>query len=40
MGREKKEKGGNRGDFMEKKESPKGEKAIKPVITLPSKNGY
>ena len=25
---------------MEKKESPKGEKAVKPVISFPSKNGY
>ena len=24
---------------MEKKESPKGERAVKPVISLPSKNG-
>ena len=32
--------GGDRGDLGEKKESQKGERAIKPVITLPSKNGY
>jgi len=24
---------------VEKKESPKGERAVKPVISLPSKNG-
>ena len=28
------------GDLVEKKESPKGERAVKPVISLPSKNGY
>ena len=39
LGRE--EKGeGDRGDLVEKKESQKGERAIKPVITLPIKNGY
>ena len=32
--------GGHRGDLGEKKESQKGERAIKPVITLLSKNGY
>ena len=32
--------GGDRGDLVEKKESPKGERAVKPVISLPSKNGY
>ena len=40
LGTEEKGKGGDRGDLMEKKESPKGERAIKPVISLPSKNGY
>ena len=30
----------DRGDLVEKKESPKGEGAVKPVILLPSKNGY
>ena len=40
LGREEKEEGGVRGDLVEKKESQKGENAIKPVITLPSKNGY
>ena len=28
------------GDLVEKKESPKRERAVKPVISLPSKNGY
>ena len=40
MGREEKREGGDRGDLVEKKESPNGEKAVKPVISLPSKNGY
>ena len=40
LGREEKGEGGDRGDLMEKKESPKGERAVKPVISLPSKNGY
>ena len=40
MAREEKEEGGDRGDLVEKKESPKGERAIRPVISLPSKNGY
>ena len=40
MGREEKVEGGDRGDLEEKKESQKGERAIKPVITLLSKNGY
>ena len=40
LGREEKREGGDRGDLVEKKESPKGEKAVKPVISLPSKNGY
>ena len=40
LGREEKGEGGNRGDLGEKKESQKGERAIKPVITLPSKSGY
>ena len=40
LGREEKGEGGNRGDLVEKKESQKGERAIKPVITFPSKNGY
>ena len=40
MGREEKGKVGDRGDLVEKKESQKGERAIRPVISLPSKNGY
>ena len=40
MSREEKGEGGDRGDVVEKKESPKGEGAVKPVISLPSKNGY
>ena len=39
MGREEKGEGRDRGDLVEKKES-KGERAVKPVILLPSKNGY
>ena len=37
VGREEKGEGGDRGDLVEKKESPKGERAVKPVIVLPSK---
>ena len=40
LGRVEKGEGGNRGDLVEKKESQKGERAIKPVIIPPSKNGY
>ena len=40
LGREEKGEGGDRGDLVEKKESPKRERAVKPVISLPSKNGY
>ena len=40
MGREEKGEGGDRGDLVEKKESLKGERAVKPVISLPSKNEY
>ena len=40
LGREEKREGVDRGDLVEKKESPKGERAVKPVISLPSKNGY
>ena len=40
LGREEKGEGRERGDLVEKKESPKGERAVKPVILLPSKNGY
>ena len=37
---EEKGEGGDRGDLGDKKESQNGERAIKPVITFPSKNGY
>ena len=40
LGREEKAEGGDRGDLVEKKESPKGEREGKPVILLPGKNGY
>ena len=40
MVREDKGEGGDRGDLVEKKESPKGERAVKPVISLLSKNVY
>ena len=40
LGREEKGEGGDGGNLVEKKESPKGERAVKPVISLPSKNGY
>ena len=40
FGREEKREGGDRGDLVEKKKSPKRETAVKPVISLPSKNGY
>ena len=40
LGREENGEGGGRGDLVEKKESPKGERAVKPVILLPGKNGY
>ena len=39
LGREEQGEGGDRGDLVEKKKSPKGETADKPVISLPSKNG-
>ena len=40
LGREEKGEGGDRGYLVKKKESPKGERRVKPVISLPSKNGY
>ena len=40
LGRAEKWEGGGRGDLGDKKESQKGERAIKPVITLLSKNEY
>ena len=40
LGREEQGEGGNRGHLVEKKEGPKRERAVKPVISLPSQNGY
>ena len=40
LGREEKGEGGDIVDLVERKESPKWERAVKPVISLPSKNGY
>ena len=40
LGGEDKGEGGDRGDLVEKKQSSKGERGVKPVISLPSKNGY
>ena len=40
MDREEKGERGDRDDLVEKKQSQKGERAVKPVISLPSKNGY
>ena len=40
LGREEKGEGGDRGDLVEKKESLKRERAVEPVISLQSKNGY
>ena len=40
LDREEKGEGGDRGNLVEKKESPKEEKAVTPVILLSSKNGY
>ena len=40
LGREEKREGGDRGNMVEKKESAKGERALKPVILLPSKTRY
>ena len=40
MGKEEKEEGGDSGYLVEKKESPKEERAVKPVILLSNKNGY
>jgi len=39
LGREEKGEGGDKGNLVEKKESPNGERAIRPAILLPSKNG-
>ena len=40
LGREETGEEGDRGNLVEKKESPKGERAIQPVMSLPSKNVY
>ena len=40
LGREEKGEAGDRGDLVEKKECPKRERAVKPIISLPRKNGY
>ena len=40
LGSEEKEERGDRADLVQKKESQKGERGIKLVITLPSKNEY
>ena len=37
LGREEKGEGRDRGNLVEKKECPKGDRAVKPVISLPSK---
>ena len=34
------EEEGDRGNLVEKKESQKRERAMRPVISLPGKNGY
>ena len=39
MGREEKVEGGDRGDLVEKKESPKEEREVKPLISLLIKIG-
>ena len=40
MGREEKGEGGDRDNLVEKKESPKEERVVKPVILLSGKIGY
>ena len=40
LGREEKGERGGRDNLVEKKKSPKEERAVKPVILLSSKNGY
>ena len=40
LDREEKGERGDRDDLVEKKQSQKGERAVKPEISLPSKNGY
>ena len=36
LGREERGKGGDRVELVKKRECPKGERAVKPVISLPS----
>ena len=38
--REENGEGGDRGNLLEKQENQKRERAIRPVILLPNKNGY
>ena len=40
LGREEKGEGGDRGDLVEKKESLKEERVVKPIISLSGKIGY
>ena len=40
LGREEKGEGGDRGNLMDKKESPKEERVVKPIISLSGKIGY
>ena len=40
LGREEKGEGGDRDNLVEKNESPKEERVVKPVILLPGKIGY
>ena len=40
LGREEKGEGGDRGHLVEKKESPKEGRVVKPVISLSGKIGY
>ena len=40
LGREEKEEGRGRGHLVEKKESPKEKRVVKPVILLSGKIGY
>ena len=40
MCREEKGEWGDKGNLVEKRKSPKGEKAVRPVISLLSKCGY
>ena len=40
LDREEKGEGGDRGNLVEKKESPKEERVVKPVISLSGKIGY